>query len=56
MPVIDKTTFKNGQAWLAIRGDNGEYIGTWHIVNPEFVQQLKILDYKKIILEQGGKR
>ena len=39
---IDKVTFKNNQAWLAIRNDDGEYIGTFHVVNPELVKLIKL--------------
>jgi hypothetical protein len=38
---IDKITFKNNKAWLAIYSKDGEYLGTWHVVNPEFVVALQ---------------
>ena len=38
---IDKITFKNNTAWLAICSENGEYLGTWHVINPEFVGVLQ---------------
>ena len=43
---IRKATFRNNQAWLSIEAD-GEYIGTWHIVNILFVAQLKSQDLDK---------
>ena len=38
---IDKITFKDNKAWLAVCSDDGQYLGTWHVVNPEFVQVLR---------------
>jgi hypothetical protein len=38
---IDKITFKEGKAWLAVFSDENEYLGTWHVVNPQFVQALQ---------------
>jgi hypothetical protein len=38
---IEKITFKNKKAWLAIYSNGGEYLGTWHVINPEFVDALK---------------
>jgi len=38
---IDKITFKNHQAWIAICSEDGEYLGTWHVINPEFVGVLR---------------
>ena len=37
---IDKITFKNKQAWVVIRSDNNKYLGTWHIVDTDFVKSL----------------
>ena len=37
---IDKITFKNEQAWVVIRSNNDEYLGTWHVVNGDFVKLL----------------
>jgi hypothetical protein len=48
---ISKISFRNGQAWLAIRGKKREHIGTWHIIDPEFVRALKKEIPKKIFLE-----
>ncbi len=38
---IDKITFKNDQAWLVIRDDDGNYLGTWHIVNSIMVNVIR---------------
>ena len=38
---IEKLTFKNHQAWIAIYSNDGEYLGTWHVINPEFVEVLR---------------
>ena len=38
---IDKITFKNNQAWIVIKSEEGEYLGTWHVVNPNFVIALQ---------------
>ena len=40
---IDKITFKNNQAWLVITSDDGNYLGTWHIVDINFVEVIKKL-------------
>ncbi len=49
---IDKITFKNEQAWMTIKSEEGEYIGTWHIVNIDFVKTLRDNMPDKIILEK----
>jgi len=38
---INKITFKDHKAWLAIFSEDGEYLGTWHVVNPQFSQVLR---------------
>ena len=38
---IDKITLKENKAWIAICSDDGEYLGTWHVVNPKFVEVLR---------------
>lgn len=38
---IDKKTFAQGQAWLAVRDNNGKHIGTFHIVDTDFVKSLE---------------
>jgi hypothetical protein len=38
---INKITFRNNCAWLAIYSKSGEYLGTWHVVNIEFVDVLR---------------
>ena len=38
---IDKVTFKNNQAWLVVTSDDGNYLGTWHIVDIKFVEELQ---------------
>ncbi len=38
---IRKITFKNNCAWLAVYSKNGKYLGTWHVVNFEFVDALR---------------
>ena len=38
---IDKITFKDSKAWIAICSEDGEYLGTWHVINPEFVGVLQ---------------
>lgn len=38
---IKKKTFKDKQVWLAIYSDKDEYLGTWHIVHPEFAQAVR---------------
>ena len=48
---ISKISFRNGQAWLAIRSKKGEHIGTWHITHPEFVKALRKENPEKIFLE-----
>ena len=38
---IDKITFKESQAWIVIKSDDGDYLGTWHSANPEFVNAIR---------------
>ena len=38
---IGKITFRNKKAWLAIYSEKGEQLGTWHVVDPDFVTTLK---------------
>ena len=38
---IEKLTFRNNKAWIAICSEDGEYLGTWSVVNPEFVGVLQ---------------
>ncbi len=38
---IDKISFKNDQAWLVVCSDDGNYLGTWHIVDIRFVESLQ---------------
>jgi len=49
---IDKITFKNAQAWIVVKSKDGEYIGTWHIVNEDFVEALRNEMPNKIILKK----
>ena len=49
---IDKITFKNGQAWIVIKSEDNEYLGTWHIVNPELVETLQKEMPKRIKFER----
>lgn len=39
--IIDKITFKDNQAWIVIRSENGDYLGTWHTTNSNFVEALR---------------
>lgn len=38
---IDRLSFRNGQAWIAVYSELGEYLGTWHVVFPEFIRALQ---------------
>lgn len=39
---IGKITFKNKQAWIVIKSDDGvDYLGTWHCVDVSFVEELQ---------------
>ena len=38
---VDKITFKNKKAWIAICADDGKYLGTWHVVDHGFVEALR---------------
>ena len=46
---IDKITFKKNHAWLAIYSKEKEYLGTWHVTNPEFVDVLRKEHPKNLI-------
>ncbi len=45
---IDKITFKNNQAWLVIKDNDGDYLGTWHVVNSDMVDVIKHIMPKEI--------
>jgi hypothetical protein len=45
---IDKITLKNDQAWLAIKSEDDEYLGTWHVVHPGLVRAIQKENPKKI--------
>ena len=47
---IEKLTFKNSKAWIAIYSKDGEYLGTWHVVNPAFVGVLQTQHPKNITI------
>jgi len=49
---IDKITFKNEQAWVVIRSEEDEYLGTWHIVHRPFVKALREEMPEKIKFEK----
>ena len=51
---IKKATFKNNQAWLSIWSD-GNYMGTWHIVDEALVRMLKEADLDSYELKIEGK-
>ncbi len=38
---IDKISFKNNQAWIVVKGDDGTYLGTWHVVDPALVKKIR---------------
>ena len=38
---IDKTTLKNNQAWITFHSDDGEYMGTLHLVSDKFIEEVK---------------
>lgn len=48
---VDKITFKENQAWITIRSEEGEYLGVWHTSNPELVKAIRDKMPKKITLE-----
>lgn len=48
---VDKITFKNNQAWITVRADDGIYLGVWHVTNPAFVNAIRESDPKEIVLE-----
>ncbi len=52
---IDKITFKNNQVWIVIKSVTGTYLGTWHIVNPEFVEYIRQKNPKEIHFEEFAK-
>ena len=38
---IDKISIRNNQAWLAIKSEDDEHLGTWHVINPGFVRAIQ---------------
>ena len=49
---VDKITFKDEQAWIVIRSEEGDYLGTWHTTHPNFVKLLREQNPKKIKFEE----
>ena len=47
---IDKITLKNNQAWVTFKSKEGEYMGTLHLVEDKFVEEVKD------VLEREGKQ
>lgn len=47
---IDKITLKNNQAWVTFKSKEGEYMGTLHLVEDKFVQEVK-----DALVEKGDK-
>ena len=48
---IRKVTFKNNQAWLSIEDDNGEYLGTWHVVDITLVNVIRKSNLDNFVLK-----
>jgi hypothetical protein len=38
---IDKITLKNNQAWVTFKSDADEYMGTLHLVEDRFLEEVK---------------
>ncbi len=54
---IDKISFKNDQAWIVIKSENGSYLGTWHVVDKALVENLRKTNYIGLkFIEQRGKK
>jgi len=49
--IIDKITFKNNQCWVVVNGYDGTYLGTWHIVSPEFVEYIRKINPKELYFD-----
>ena len=50
---IDKITFKNEHAWIVIKFEDGDYLGTWHVVNRDFVESIRKEMPKSISFEEN---
>ncbi len=38
---IDKITLKNNQVWVTFISKDGEYMGTLHLVDDKFLEEVK---------------
>lgn len=47
---VSKTALKNDQCWLNLRSEFGEYLGTVHIVIPEWAE--KFSKCKNVVFEE----
>jgi len=48
---IKKMTFKEGQVWLSIESEDGEYIGTLHSQNLAFIKTMQESINKQLSLK-----
>ena len=48
---IDKITFKNNQAWLVLQDNDGNYLGTWHVINLDFVEYIRTINPKEMFFD-----
>lgn len=50
---IDKITFKNDQAWVVLKDYDGNYLGTWHVVDFDFVNYIRKINPKEMFFEES---
>jgi len=50
---IDKITFKNNQAWVVIKDNAGLYLGTWHVVDPSFVEYIRKINPEEMFFDRS---
>ncbi len=50
---IDKITFKNNQAWVVLKDNDGNYLGTWHVVNIDFVNYIREINPEEMFFDKS---
>ena len=51
---IDKITFKNNQALVVIRDNSGLYLGTWHVVDSNFVEYIRKINPEEMYFDKSS--
>lgn len=50
---IDKITFKNNQCWVVLKDNDGNYLGTWHVIEPNFVKYIRNINPEEMFFDKS---